>query len=36
MMQTYARHDSVVLAAQAGMGLADAQVDALFLMAASK
>lgn len=32
----YSRHDPVVLAAQAGMGLSDAQVDALFLLAASK
>lgn len=35
-MQTYSRRDPVVLAAQAGMGLSDAQVDALFLLAASK
>lgn len=33
---TYTRRDPVVLAAQAGMGLSDAQVDALFLLAASK
>lgn len=33
---TYARRDPVVLAAQAGMGLSDAQVDALFLLAGSK
>ena len=33
---TYVRHDPVVLAAQAGMGLTAAQVDALFLLAASK
>ena len=33
---TYNRHDPVVLAAQAGMGLTDAQVDGLFALAASK
>lgn len=33
---TYTRRDPVVLAAQAGMGLSDAQVDALFLLATSK
>ena len=33
---TYVRHDPVVLAAQADLGLSDAQVDALFLLAASK
>lgn len=33
---TYARRDPVVLAAQSGMGLSDAQVDALFTLAASK
>lgn len=33
---TYTRRDPVVLAAQVGMGLSDAQVDALFLLAASK
>lgn len=33
---TYVRHDPVVLAAQAGMGLSDAQVDALFQLAGSK
>lgn len=36
MATTYARHDPVVLAAQAGMWLSDAQVDALFMLAASK
>lgn len=33
---TYNRHDPVVLAAQAGMKLTDAQVDGLFALAASK
>jgi len=33
---TYNRRDPVVLAAQAGMGLTDAQVDGLFALAASK
>lgn len=33
---TYNRHDPVVLAAQAGMSLTDAQVDGLFALAASK
>lgn len=33
---TYSRHDPVVLVAQAGMGLTDAQVDGLFALAASK
>ena len=33
---TYSRNDPVVLAAQAGMSLTDAQVDGLFLLAASK
>lgn len=33
---TYSRRDPVVLAAQAGMGLSDAQVDGLFMLAAGK
>lgn len=33
---TYSRHDPVVLAAQAGMLLTDAQVDGLFMLAESK
>lgn len=33
---TYSRRDPVVLAAQAGMGLTDSQVDGLFLLASSK
>lgn len=33
---TYNRRDPTVLAAQAGMGLTDAQVDGLFALAASK
>lgn len=33
---TYSRNDPVVLAAQAGMSLTNAQVDSLFMLAASK